>query len=51
MGDTVGFLVGRFRLIAYAVSGAAVALGFSLYLTSLGAPSTTVIPLKNSYTK
>ncbi len=39
MGDTVGFLVGWFRLIAYAVSGAAVALGFSGYLISLGVPS------------
>jgi APA family basic amino acid/polyamine antiporter len=40
MGDTLGFLVGWFRLIAYAVSGAAVALGFSGYLVSLGVPST-----------
>jgi APA family basic amino acid/polyamine antiporter len=45
MGDTIGFLVGWFRLIAYAVSGAAVALGFSGYLTSLGAPTTTIIPI------
>ncbi|MDG6928822.1 MAG: amino acid permease [Nitrososphaerota archaeon] len=33
LGETVGFLVGWFRLISYAVSGAAVALGFSGYLT------------------
>jgi len=38
-GDTIGFLVGWFRLISYAISGAAVALGFSGYLISLGLPS------------
>ena len=45
MGETMGFLVGWFRLIAYAVSGAAVALGFSAYLVSLGAPSSVYYPL------
>jgi basic amino acid/polyamine antiporter, APA family len=44
MGDTVGFLVGWFRLIAYAVSGAAVALGFSSYLISAGMPAETYYP-------
>ncbi len=44
MGDTLGFLVGWFRLIAYAVSGAAVALGFSGYLVSLGVSSTVYYP-------
>lgn len=32
MGDTVGFLVGWMRMISYAISGAATALGFSSYL-------------------
>ncbi|MCL5068160.1 MAG: APC family permease, partial [Thaumarchaeota archaeon] len=36
LGDTLGFLVGWFRLISYAVSGAAVALGFSGYLLGIG---------------
>ncbi|MDG6983107.1 MAG: amino acid permease [Nitrososphaerota archaeon] len=44
MGDTVGFLVGWFRLIAYAVSGAAVALGFASYLVSVGLPSAAYYP-------
>ncbi len=44
MGDTLGFLVGWFRLIAYAVSGAAVALGFSSYLVSVGAPQVAYFP-------
>jgi basic amino acid/polyamine antiporter, APA family len=44
MGDTLGFLVGWFRLIAYAVSGAAVALGFSGYLISLGVSNTVYYP-------
>jgi basic amino acid/polyamine antiporter, APA family len=44
MGDTIGFLVGWFRLVAYAVSGAAVALGFSSYLVSAGAPSLIYFP-------
>ena len=44
MGDTLGFLVGWFRLIAYAVSGAAVALGFSSYLISVGAPGGIYFP-------
>jgi basic amino acid/polyamine antiporter, APA family len=44
MGDTMGFLVGWFRLIAYAVSGAAVALGFSSYLVSVGVPQSIYYP-------
>ncbi|AWR96287.1 amino acid permease [Acidianus sulfidivorans JP7] len=32
MGDSVGFLVGWMRMISYAVSGAATALGFASYL-------------------
>ena len=44
MGDTIGFLVGWFRLIAYAVSGGAVALGFSSYLVSAGLPGTIYYP-------
>jgi basic amino acid/polyamine antiporter, APA family len=44
MGDTIGFLVGWFRLIAYAVSGAAVALGFSSYLVSIGMPLSIYYP-------
>lgn len=44
MGDSMGFLVGWFRLIAYAVSGAAVALGFSSYLVSVGAPRAVYFP-------
>lgn len=45
MGDTIGFLVGWFRLIAYAVSGAAVALGFASYLVSAGAPGAIYYPV------
>ena len=44
-GDSVGFLVGWFRLISYAVSGAAVALGFSGYLISVGLPPYLYFPL------
>jgi APA family basic amino acid/polyamine antiporter len=44
MGDTIGFLVGWFRLIAYAVSGAAVALGFASYLINVGVPATAYYP-------
>lgn len=44
MGDTIGFLVGWFRLIAYAVGGAAVALGFASYLVSVGMPVTAYYP-------
>ena len=44
MGDTIGFLVGWFRLIAYAVSGAAVALGFASYLVSVGLPGGAYFP-------
>ncbi len=44
MGDTIGFLVGWFRLIAYAVSGAAVALGFASYLINVGAPAAAYYP-------
>ncbi|MDG6985971.1 MAG: amino acid permease [Nitrososphaerota archaeon] len=45
MGDTVGFLVGWFRLISYAVSGAAVALGFAAYLIGFGLPRLAYFPL------
>ena len=45
LGDTVGFLVGWFRLISYAVSGGAVALGFSEYLTGFGLPGSWYYPL------
>src|SRR5579863_1287244 len=44
LGESIGFLVGWFRLIAYAVSGAAVALGFSGYLASAGVPSYLYYP-------
>ena len=44
MGDTIGFLVGWFRLIAYAVSGAAVALGFASYLVNVGMPQGAYLP-------
>ena len=44
LGDTMGFLVGWFRLIAYAVSGAAVALGFSGYLAGAGVPAYLYYP-------
>jgi len=44
MGDTIGFLVGWFRLVAYAISGAAVALGFSSYLISVGLPGWVYFP-------
>jgi APA family basic amino acid/polyamine antiporter len=37
LGGTVGFLVGWFRLVSYAISGGAVALGFSGYLIATGA--------------
>jgi APA family basic amino acid/polyamine antiporter len=45
LGDTIGFLVGWFRLISYAVSGGAVALGFAGYLTEFGLPKTGYYPL------
>ena len=45
LGDTVGFLVGWFRLISYAISGAAVALGFSGYFVSLGFSAALHFPL------
>jgi APA family basic amino acid/polyamine antiporter len=45
LGDTVGFLVGWFRLISYAVSGAAVAVGFSGYLVGLGLPRIADFPI------
>jgi basic amino acid/polyamine antiporter, APA family len=38
MGNRVGFVIGWFRLISYAVSGGAVALGFAGYLVAAGAP-------------
>ncbi len=44
LGEKTGFLVGWFRLIAYAVSGGAVALGFSGYLTGIGAPASVYFP-------
>lgn len=44
MGDTIGFLIGWFRLVAYAVSGAAVALGFSSYLINFGLPQGAYYP-------
>ncbi len=46
IGETMSFLVGWFRLIGYAVSGAAVALGFSGYfLTLIGAPAGLYFPV------
>jgi APA family basic amino acid/polyamine antiporter len=45
LGDTLGFLVGWFRLISYAVSGAAVALGFSGYIIGIGVPGAFYLPL------
>jgi len=45
LGDTVGFLVGWLRFVSYAVSGGAVALGFSGYLVSVGAPGYAYYPL------
>ncbi len=44
LGDTMGFLIGWFRLISYAVSGAAVALGFAGYMVDAGAPSYLYFP-------
>lgn len=41
----MGFLVGWFRLISYAISGSAVALGFSGYLIAIGVPSAFYLPL------
>ena len=35
LGETLGFLVGFFRVVSYSISGAATALGFSGYLTSV----------------
>ncbi|AWR93627.1 APC family permease [Acidianus brierleyi] len=45
MGETLGFLVGWFRLIAYSISGAATALGFSGYLISIGLPKILYFPI------
>ena len=45
LGDTLGFLVGWFRLISYAVSGSAVALGFSGYVLAIGVPVVFYLPL------
>lgn len=45
LGDTTGFLVGWLRLVSYAVSGGAVALGFSAYLIQFGFPQYTYYPL------
>jgi len=43
LGDTVGFPVGWFRIISYAISGAAVALGFSGYFLSVCFPHSSFI--------
>lgn len=44
LGDTMGFLIGWFRLISYAVSGAVVALGFAGYMVDAGAPPYLYFP-------
>ncbi|MEJ2774774.1 amino acid permease [Sulfolobaceae archaeon RB850M] len=44
LGETIGFLVGWFRVIGYAISGGATALGFSSYLLySLGITSSYLV--------
>ncbi|ABP94585.1 MULTISPECIES: APC family permease [Metallosphaera] len=45
LGGMSGFLVGWFRVIAYSISGAATALGFSGYMTQLGIPSILYYPM------
>ncbi|BFH73931.1 amino acid permease [Sulfurisphaera javensis] len=46
LGETIGFLVGWFRVIGYAISGGATALGFSGYLiTTFSLPSYLYFPL------
>ena len=45
LGDRMGFLVGWFRLISYAMSGAAVALGFSGYVVGIGLPRGLLFPI------
>jgi len=45
LGDTVGFLVGFLRLISYAISGSAVALGFSGYLVAFNLPIFLYYPI------
>ncbi|MBB5255038.1 APC family permease [Sulfurisphaera ohwakuensis] len=46
LGETIGFLVGWFRVIGYAISGGATALGFSGYLiTTFSLPSFLYFPL------
>jgi APA family basic amino acid/polyamine antiporter len=45
LGETIGFLVGFFRVVSYAISGAATALGFSGYLVSMGLPEALYFPL------
>ncbi|MCG3109681.1 hypothetical protein L3N51_01976 [Metallosphaera sp. J1] len=45
LGGMSGFLVGWFRVIAYSISGAATALGFSGYMTQLGVPSFLYYPM------
>jgi APA family basic amino acid/polyamine antiporter len=45
LGDTVGFLVGWFRIISYAISGAAVALGFAGYFVSVGLSNSFTLPI------
>ena len=45
LGDSVGFLVGLLRVVSYVIGGAAVALGFSGYLTSMGVPRYLTYPV------
>ncbi|AWR99013.1 APC family permease [Metallosphaera hakonensis] len=45
MGEMTGFLVGWFRVIAYSISGAATALGFSGYMVQLGINSALYYPM------
>ena len=45
LGGMSGFLVGWFRVIAYSISGAATALGFSGYMTQLDIPSILYYPM------
>lgn len=45
LGDTVGFLVGWFRIISYAISGAAVAIGFASYFVSVGLAPGLMLPV------
>lgn len=45
LGEMSGFLVGWFRVLAYAISGAATALGFAGYIVILGLPKVLYYPL------